>query len=233
MSESKVILISGAGTGIGAACALEFARAGYAVAGFGRRAAPLYTIQEKVERAGAASFFAEADTTDEAAVGAFVERASETLGGIDVAFANAGIAKTGHLAGASLADLREQIDINLAGAFVFIKAALPYLADKRGRIFVNTSMAASRVYKDWGFYSATKAGLSQMIRIWREEIKDSGVRFTEIAVGATDTPIWDEIRPGKDRSYMIDAESVARLMLEVAMQPEQVSTEEIKILPSS
>lgn len=233
MTDSKVILISGAGTGIGRACAIEFARAGYAVAGFGRRSAPLYTLQEKTEAAGVPSFFAAADTSDESAVGEFVMQAAAKLGGIDVLFANAGIAKISKLAGASVPDLRDQIDVNLIGAFILVKAALPFLLERRGRIFVNTSMASRKVYAEWGHYSAAKAGLAHMARIWREELKGTGVRVTDVAVGATDTPIWDEIRPGKDRSYMIDAESVSRMMLEVASQQEQVSTEEIMMLPSA
>ena len=232
MPDFKVILISGAGTGIGRACAVEFARAGYAVAGFGRRAEPLESLESEIAAAGGRALVAVADVCDDAAVLGFAGGAAAKLGGIDVLFANAGIAITGYLADSTTDELREQIEVNLIGAFNTIKAALPHLIERRGRIFVNTSMASRKVYSEWGHYSAAKAGLAHMARIWREELKAAGVRVTEVAVGATDTPLWDEIRPGKDRSYMIDPDSIARLMLEVASQSEQVSTEEILMLPA-
>ncbi|MEP0815139.1 MAG: SDR family oxidoreductase [bacterium] len=233
MSEAKkTILISGAGTGIGRATALAFSGAGWNVAGFGRRLEPLHSLEKQIERQGGRALVFQADSSSEEAVARLVEETVIGFGGLDAVFANSGTAKVARIEDASPADFRSQIESNVIGALVLIKAAIPHLEKNRGHIFVNTSISSRLSFPGWGAYSASKAALALFTRVLRKEMREKGIRVTEVIPGATATEIWDEVAPEISKRGMVAPESVASAILAAAMVPPEASVDEIKITPS-
>ncbi|HEY1245028.1 MAG TPA: SDR family NAD(P)-dependent oxidoreductase, partial [Hyphomicrobiaceae bacterium] len=124
--EGRHALITGGGTGIGAAIAVALSAAGAAISVAGRRAAPLQEVAANLDRACAIV----ADVTREADAAAMVEAARQAHGPIDILVANAGAAESAPVGRLDLAHWRRMLDVNLTGAFLSVKAALGDLTRK-------------------------------------------------------------------------------------------------------
>jgi NADP-dependent 3-hydroxy acid dehydrogenase YdfG len=122
--DGKHALITGGGTGIGAAIAVKLAGASAGVSLVGRRRAPVEAVAARLPRAKAIV----ADVTSETETSAAVATARATFGPIDILIANAGAAESAPAAKVDLAHWQRMIDVNLTGAFLTVKAALPDMA---------------------------------------------------------------------------------------------------------
>lgn len=143
------------------------------------------------------------------------------LGGLDVLINNAsslGPVPLALLADTECEDLEEALATNVLGPFRLTKALLGALAasarEGRGAVVLNVSSdAAINAYAGWGAYSASKAALHHMSRIWQAELADTGVRVLSLDPGDMDTPLHEAAMPGADRTRLRRPEDAAQKMI--------------------
>jgi NAD(P)-dependent dehydrogenase (short-subunit alcohol dehydrogenase family) len=190
--EGKVALVTGGGSGIGAAAAKLFAKEGAKVGILGRTREKLDRIVEEIRREGGTAEAVEGDVSDyrdmERAVGELVER----WGRLDVVFANAGVngvwAPIDELAPE---EWDQTIAINLSGTFYTIKAAVPHLKERGGSIVVTSSVNGTRMFSNSGAsaYATTKAGQVALTQMLALELAKHRIRVNAICPGAITTEI--------------------------------------------
>ncbi len=184
--SDKVVLVTGAGRGIGAATARAAAEAGADVALCARTAENLEEVAADVRAAGRRALVFPADVNDLDQLAAFVEAAAAELGGVDVVVNNAGGTMPRPLLDTSPGFLERAFHFNVTTAFALTKAAAPHLLERRGSV-VNISSAIGRL-RDRGFvaYGTAKAALTHMTRLLAADLAPK-VRVNAIAVGSTAT----------------------------------------------
>jgi len=185
--ENKVALVTGGGTGIGAAVARRIAAEGGKVALVGRRPEPLKAVAEEI---GAAVFAA--DAADTASMKAAVTAAAEQLGGIDILIANAG----GHGVGPTVSMSDETWDLavrlNLNTAFVSARESLPHLIRSKGNIVVLSSIAGLFAGPDAVGYVTMKHGCIGLAKSLARDYGRFGVRTNTVCPGWVTTAMADE-----------------------------------------
>ena len=198
--EGKVALITGAASGIGRAAALLFAREGAALLVADRSEAVQDTVRQ-VQQAGGRALALQADAGAEADVARLVAATLAEYGQLDVAFANAGIA--GGRAGifdATVELWTEVLRINLIGPWLMIKHAGKAMADagRGGSIICTASVAGLRSGAGGPAYSASKAGVINLVQVAAQQLCESNVRVNAICPGLTETgmtrPTFDYAR---------------------------------------
>jgi len=216
-----VTWITGAGSGIGKALALEVSRQGAIVAVSGRRRANLDEVVREIERAGGRALAVPCDVTDEASQAAAVDTIVRTLGKLDVAIANAGFSVSAPIRALTAADWRRQLDTNVIGAALTAKCALDALETTRGRLAFVGSVAAFVPGPRVGAYSASKAALRSIAQTLDVELHGSGVSVTIIHPGYVESEIaqvdnqgvFDASRADKrPKNLMWPADRAARVM---------------------
>ncbi|HTM95372.1 MAG TPA: SDR family oxidoreductase [Croceibacterium sp.] len=196
--KGRVVVVTGASSGIGSACALAFASRGAKVVLAARRAERLAGVVSKIEAQGGAALAVTTDVTDEAAVDNLFKQALDTFGSVDVLINNAGVADSTPITDMSLDTWRKVIDTNLTSAFLCSRAAMRAMQGQgHGRIINIGSISAKVPRQDSPAYAASKfgiAGLTHSLAIdgRRHNIAASifhpGIVATEIAPGAVKLP---------------------------------------------
>src|SRR5919198_4567527 len=234
--ENQVALVTGAGSGIGRACAEYLARAGARVVLNGRREAPLRETQAACGRERSAAL-APGDIADLAACERVVDAALEAWGRLDILVNSAGTNTPQRLfADMPVEDWQQVIDTNLSGAYYITRAALPPMRRQgRGTIVHICSAASLRPSLISGVhYSAAKAAQLSLVRSINIEEQVHGIRACAILPGEVVTPILD-LRPeppGKElREHMLLPEDVAEAVLLAVRLPQRVVIEELLIRP--
>jgi NAD(P)-dependent dehydrogenase (short-subunit alcohol dehydrogenase family) len=189
MLDGRHALITGGGTGIGAAVARALAGAGAAVSVAGRRLAPLQEVARGLPNATGII----ADVTKEADTDAMVKAAREAHGPVDILIANAGAAESAPFGRIDLATWQRMLDVNLTGAFLTARAALPDVArkDHRGRIVFVASTAGLKGYAYIAAYSASKHGVIGLMRALAAELAPSGTTVNAVCPGYVETPLLE------------------------------------------
>jgi NADP-dependent 3-hydroxy acid dehydrogenase YdfG len=224
-----VAVVSGAGSGIGAAIARALAARGDAVALLGRSGEPLARLAAEL---GAAAVAYPVDVRDATRLAAVAERIEREQGGVGVVVAAAGVARVGRLTTLTPEEVRDTVETNLLGtAFLFRAFLPPMLSRRRGALVPLLSVAARKAFPDWSAYCASKWGTLGLVEALREELAGSGVRIVALTPGATETPLWNEVPGEWNRARMIPAEEVARALVWALGAGERVEVEEIRLQP--
>lgn len=185
----KVVWITGGGSGIGRACAREFARQGATVAVSGRRADRLAEVVAELEALGARALAVPCDVCDEEQQERAVTTIVDALGGLDVAMANAGFSVGGRIEQLSAADWRRQFEVNVVGAAVTVRQALPALRASAGRLVLTGSVAGYIAGPGFGAYHASKYAIRALGRTLSAELHGSGVSCTTVHPGFVESEI--------------------------------------------
>ena len=227
MSEQhdKVMLITGASSGIGAETARHAAKEGYRLALTARSKDKLDAL---VEELGSDRAFAVAcEVTDYQDQQSMAEAVFQHYGRIDVVFANAGTgARPAGFATAPVDGWETMVNVNILGVAYTLRATLEEVRRCKGHVVLTGSVAGRRTLAG-SMYSATKWAVSAIGYGLREELRGSGVRVTLIEPGMVDTPFFDDAVPDA-----LKAEDVARSVIYAIGQPEHVDVHELMVLPT-
>ena len=225
--NNKVLLITGASSGIGAASARAATQAGYRVVLAARRKDKLDALVAELGGAGTALAVG-CDVQDWDSQQAMVKAALTHFGQIDAVFANAGRGgEPGGFSGADPHVWKDMILTNIHGVGLTLRASLEAVKKQRGHILL-TGSAAGRATIPGSMYSATKWAVSAIGYNLREEVKEDGVRVTLIEPGMVDTPFFDDPKPG-----VLQAQDVAEAVVFALTRPAHVDVNEILIRPNS
>jgi NAD(P)-dependent dehydrogenase (short-subunit alcohol dehydrogenase family) len=188
--ENKVVLITGATSGIGAAAARLFAAEGGRVAFCGRRVERGRVVEQEIRAAGGEATYFRADVLVEDEVRGFVDSAVRTYGGLDVAFNNAGITIQKKLHEYSAEEFDRVLHTNLRGTFLAIKYEVPHLLRTGGgTIVVTASSNALATDTSRGAYTASKRGLAGLVQAAALDYAADGIRVNTLIPGTTDTEL--------------------------------------------
>lgn len=185
----KVTIVTGAGTGIGAAAARLLAARGHAVALVGRRAEKLDEVAGAIATAGGKGIAVPADLADPSAPALIVERTVAAFGGVTGLVNNAATIRTMPLADYTLPVIDDHWAVNIRAPFLLTQAALPWLLRSRGAVVNISSSSGTLVRGGQSLYGMTKAALEYLTRSFAGEFCKQGVRFNAVAYGPVDTPI--------------------------------------------
>lgn len=200
---SKVILVTGAASGIGRAACARLAEEGASVFCVDLQPAALDEVAARLCEAGGRAVAHACDVSDEAAVAACVRRCVETFGRLDGLCNMAGILRFGNLESFDYADFRRIIDVNLGGVFLMCRAALPELLKVRGCI-LNASSTAALAGLPWGaVYAASKGGVQALTRSIAVQYGGRGVRANCIAPGDIRTPMAESVEFPADADFSL------------------------------
>jgi short-subunit dehydrogenase len=193
---TRVAVITGASSGIGAATAEAFARRGWQLVLGARSIEALEEIATRLRaRYGVEAVAMRCDVRREEEVNALVSAALDRFGTLDALVANAGIGFYGRVEETTPADLRELFDINVIGVLNAIRAAVPVMRrQRRGHIAIVSSVAGKRSWPFHGAYSATKFALDGLAQALRAELAGSGVTASLVLPGNVRTPFFERAR---------------------------------------
>lgn len=188
--KGKVVLVTGASSGIGRALAVELGRRGAHVGLTARRAEELLKVAAEVERAGGQALALPADVRNAEEMKGVAGRLRDSWGGTDILIANAGMSTTTFGAQLEAGEAGDVISVNVIGVVNSVAAVLPdMLARGRGHLVAISSLAAYRGLPKSGAYSASKAAVSTFFESLRVDLRKSGIDVTVIHPGFIRTPM--------------------------------------------
>ena len=213
--QNKVVLITGATSGIGKVSALAFGKAGAKVIVSGRREAEGQAVVAEIKAAGGEATFVKTDVAVEADVAALIAKAVATYGRIDIAFNNAGVEITGPIVDATEADYRRAFDINVWGVLTSMKHEIPVMLKQGAGVIINTSSVAGHVgMAGASIYVASKHAVEGLTKAAAIEYAKQGIRVNAVAPAAIETDMLDRFTGGGNEdamSYMRSLHPVGRL----------------------
>ncbi len=236
--EGKVVVITGASSGLGEAAARLLASKGAKLVLGARREERIQALAEEIGNAATLR----TDVVDRAQVKALVDVAVERFGRVDVMINNAGIMPRAPLERLTVDDWDRTIDVNVKGVLYGIAAALPHFKAQKSGHFINvSSVAGHKIGVDGVVYAATKHAVRVISEGLRLEVKPYNVRTTIVSPGAVATELVDSITEPDIREDMsgwyektaIPADSFARAVAFAIEQPEEVDINEILFRPTA
>jgi NADP-dependent 3-hydroxy acid dehydrogenase YdfG len=245
MSEKKiagkVVVITGASSGLGEAAARLLSAKGAKIVLGARRTDRLKTLADELSHAGGEALAITTDVMHRAQVKRLIDRAVEEFGRVDVMINNAGIMPRAPLERLTVEDWDRTIDVNIKGVLYGIAAALPHMQQqKSGHMIFVASVAGHKIGPDFAVYAATKHAVRALAEGFRQEVKPYNIRTTIISPGAVDTELPDSVTEAdvaeKIRQYYSDiaipAESFAHAVVFAISQPDEVDINEILFRPT-
>ena len=232
-NNNKVVLITGASSGIGEATARTLAANGHAVVLGARRTDRLEKIVAEIRQAGGTAEFRKLDVADRADVQAFVDFARQKFGRVDVMFNNAGVMPVSPMNALKTDEWDRIIDINIKGVLNGIAAVLPLMeAQGGGHIISTASTGAHAVGGQFGVYCASKYAVRAIMEGLRQET--NRIRVTTLSPGVTESELGHDITVGDTkaavtqlRSIALDTNAVAKAVNYIIGQPADVDVNEI------
>ena len=238
--QGKVILITGASSGIGEATAKTLAAHGAKVVLSARRGDRLEKLAAGI---GENAVYLASDVTNPDDMEALVTLAKSKFGRLDVLFANAGIMPGSNMSERKVGDRMAMVDVNIKGVLNAMAAVLPeFIAQKRGHIIVTSSIAGTRSVPGNAVYAGTKHFVRAMLDSFRTEsvMEGTNIRTTTIYPGAIRTELLHTIAPSETKSMVeafyrdagLDPDVIANAVLYAVAQPDNVDVSDLAVRPS-
>lgn len=244
MTRDKVVIITGASSGIGEATARLLASRGARVVLGARRADNLKRIADGIGQAGGQAIYQEMDVTQQADNDAIVKLAKDTWGRVDVIFLNAGLMPSSPLSALRTDDWHRMVDVNIKGVLNGVAAVLPtFLAQKGGQVIATSSVAGLKAYPNAAVYGGTKWFVRDFMEVLRMEsaMEGSHIRTATIYPAAINTELLSTIsEPGARgqleavyRQHGISPDRIASVVAFAIEQPDDTTVSEFTIGPTS
>jgi len=239
--DSKVVAITGASSGIGAATALELTARGAAVVLGARRTDRLDSLAARIRAEGGRAEILQVDVTRRADLDQLVALAVHRFGRLDVLVSNAGVARIAPMAALDLDDWDLMIDVNLRGVLHGIAAALPvFRGQGHGHLVTTVSTSGLKIVPTQAVYAGTKNAVRTLLEALRQEFTDGVLRTTSISPGFVRTELVDYIDDPAQREQAqhamatlgISPDAVARAIAFAIEQPDDVEIGDITIRPA-
>ena len=236
-TAKTLVLLTGATSGIGKHTAMALAQAGYPLALVARSEDKLQQICAEIEALhiqGAVASYVSQDLTELTSLESMIEKIEKDRGSIGVLINNAGMGYVKPLLETPIQEWQQVLDLNLTAVFALTQSVVRRMVERREGLVVNLcSIAAQKTFPNWGAYSASKFALLALSRTLAQEVRSSGVRVTALCPGAVDTPLWDSLDAGFDRTQMLSPETVAQWIVQTLALPSQAVLEEAILMPSA
>jgi len=239
--KGKVVVITGASSGLGEAAARLLCAHGANVVLGARRADRLQSLADELSGSGGKALAVATDVTHRNQVKRLVDTAAQKFGRVDVMINNAGIMPRAPLDRLTVDDWDRTIDVNIKGVLYGIAAALPHMKkQKSGHMIFVSSVAGHKVGPDFAVYAATKHAVRALAEGFRQEVKPYNIRTTIISPGAVATELPNSVTEQdiaeKIQQYYEDiaipAESFAQAVVFAMSQPDEVDVNEILFRPT-
>lgn len=242
-TQSKIALITGASSGIGAGTAKVLAANGFKVGIAARRIDKLNELKNEITLSGGEAFAIQMDVTDPESVKRGVEELVAAYGTIDILVNNAGLMPLSDIESLKVDEWNQMIDVNIKGVLNSTAAVLPYLKEQNsGHIINMSSIAGRKVFKGLSIYCATKFAIAAFSDGLRMELAPKfKIRVTNIQPGAVATELYDHISDAKYRDDMeqlakqmtfLTGEDIGNSILYAVSQPAHVNVSEVFVLPT-
>ncbi|GAW99439.1 SDR family oxidoreductase [Secundilactobacillus mixtipabuli] len=238
--KNKVVVITGASSGIGRATAEKLAQSGAKVVIGARRVDRLRAIADQFPNGNV--LFQETDVTDRSSVASLVKLAIDNFQRVDVLYNNAGLMPISKLAELKVDEWERMIDVNIKGVLYGIAAVLPtMIKQKSGQIITTDSVAGHVVHPGTAVYAGTKYAIQAIMDGLRQEQVANHIKTTMISPGAVDTELFSTISDPKQRAQTekqekengLKAEDVANAVAYAIDQPADVAINEVLLRPAS
>ncbi len=240
--QDRVILITGASSGIGKATAHKLAEDGAKVVLMARSEDELQVLQQKITQNGGEALVAAGDVTSKTDFKKVVDKAVETYGKLDGLINNAGLMPLSFVNKLKTDEWEQMVDVNIKGVLNGVAAVLPQLMEHKNGDIVNiSSMAAHRYFPGGAVYCATKSAVKMFSEGLRQELApEYGINVTSIEPGAVDTQLTDTITDEDIQEKMkemqkmttLEAEDIANAIHYALTQPKRVNINDMYIVPS-
>jgi len=239
--KGKVVVITGASSGLGEATARLLSAEGASVVLGARRVERLKSLADELTAKGGKALAVATDVTHCDQVKRLVDAAVQTFGRIDVMINNAGLMPHSPLERLKIDDWNRTIDVNIKGVLYGIAAALPYMKQQKAGHFINvSSVAGHKVTPNGAVYCATKHAVLALSEGLRVEVKPYNIRTTIISPGAVATELPNSITEADVaeniqkfyKAFAIPADSFARAVAFAMNQPDDVDVNEILFRPT-
>jgi NADP-dependent 3-hydroxy acid dehydrogenase YdfG len=244
MIKGKVVIITGASSGIGEASAKLLASEGAKVVLGARREDKMKRIVDEIEKVGGLAVYQELDVTKPADNEALVRLAKETFGGVDVIFLNAGIMPNSPVSALQTEDWHQTVDVNIKGVLNGVAAVLPtFIEQKAGHVVATSSVAGLKAYAGGAVYGGTKWFVRDFMEVLRMESATEGtnIRTATIYPAAISTELLGAISH-KDTAeqmesvydtYGISPDRIASIVAFAIDQPEDTTVNEFTVGPAN
>jgi NADP-dependent 3-hydroxy acid dehydrogenase YdfG len=237
--DNKVVVITGASSGIGAATARLLSQNGAKVVLGARRTEKLEQIVKEIRATGGTAEFKAVDVTNREDMKAFIHFAKDKFDRVDAIFNNAGVMLLSPLNALKVEEWDSMINVNIHGVLNGIAAGLPIMEAQGGGQFINTaSIGAHSVSPTAAVYCATKYAVWAISEGLRQESKN--IRVTLISPGVVETELGSDITDDTSKGFLqelrktaLTPDAIARAVLYAIAQPEDVDVNEIIVRPTA
>ena len=243
MIRNKVVIVTGASSGIGYATALELSKAGAKVAAGARRVEKLETLKNEVQKYGGEIIVKKLDVTKKEDCDSFINLVTKTWNHIDILINNAGIMPLSFFKNLKISEWEQMIDVNLKGVLYCTAAVIPFMITKKSGHIVNISSVAGRiVFPAGSVYCATKHAVTAFSEGLRQELSqrynikvtciEPGVVSTELPNTITDKSLESFVESVKEMESL-KAEDIANAIIYSLDSPQYLNINEILLRPLS
>lgn len=231
-TNARVVWITGASAGLGAALAEQFVAHGDTVIATSRRRLKLQSLQKKLQGVGGSFEIHTCDLRNEKDVRIVARKILAKYNIVDILINNAGVTYFKDFVSTSVGEFDEVIETNLRGLFLTTKNILPSMLKRRSGCIINIlSYAAKTTYTKSAAYSASKAGAESLMNVLRAETREKGIKVVNVFPGAILTPIWLPHHREKFSKDMMKPSEIAKMIYEITTKPFSLMVEDVIIRP--